>query len=42
VINAFKRNEIFKFQMVTDPENVPPGTDLWKSNMDKDRGEGSE
>ena len=30
VIDAFKKNEIFKFQMVTDPEGVPQGTELWK------------
>ncbi|MDB5192364.1 MAG: biopolymer transporter ExbD [Segetibacter sp.] len=30
VIDAFKKNEQFKFQMVTNPENVPEGTDLWK------------
>jgi biopolymer transport protein ExbD len=30
VIEAFKKNEQFKFQMVTNPENVPIGTDLWK------------
>lgn len=30
VIDAFKKNEIFKFQMITDPENVPTGTDLWR------------
>lgn len=35
VIDAFKKNEIFKFQMITDPENVPPGTDLYKTNMDR-------
>lgn len=35
VINAFKKNEIFKFQMVTDPENVPAGTELHKTNMDR-------
>jgi hypothetical protein len=28
VIDAFKRNEIFKFSMVTDPEGVPEGTAL--------------
>lgn len=28
VIDAFKRNEIFKFSMITDPEGVPPGTAL--------------
>ena len=30
IIDAFKKNEIFKFQMITDPENVPTGTDLWR------------
>jgi len=29
VINAFKRNEFLKFQMVTNPENVPTGTELF-------------
>ena len=33
VINAFKKNEIFKFQMITDPEGVPPGTQLFKKNQ---------
>ena len=35
IIDAFKKNEIFKFSMVTDPENVPAGTDLYKLNMEK-------
>ncbi len=30
VIDAFKKNEILKFQMITDPEGVPPGTELYK------------
>jgi len=30
VMDAFKKNEIFKFQMITDPEGVPAGTDLYK------------
>lgn len=30
VMDAFKKNEIFKFQMITDPEGVPPGTELYK------------
>jgi len=30
VIDAFKKNEIFKFSMITDPEGVPPGTALYK------------
>ena len=33
VIDAFKKNEIFKFQMVTDPEGVPAGTELYKKNL---------
>ena len=33
IITAFKKNEFFKFQMVTNPESVPQGTDLWKSSM---------
>jgi len=30
VIDALRRNEIFKYQLVTDPEGVPVGTDLYK------------
>ncbi len=30
VVSAFKKNAQFKFQMVTNPEGVPMGTDLWK------------
>ncbi len=29
VIASFKRNELLKFQMVTNPENVPVGTELY-------------
>lgn len=36
VIDAFKKNEIFKFQMITDPENVPAGTELFKKNMSRE------
>src|SRR5574343_1210254 len=35
VINAFKKNEIFKFQMITDPENAPEGSDLNNTHMKK-------
>jgi len=28
VIDALKKNDILKFQMITDPENAPPGTEL--------------
>lgn len=30
IIDALRRNEIFKYQLVTDPEGVPVGTDLYK------------
>ncbi len=30
IIIALKKNDFFKFQMVTNPESVPEGTDLWK------------
>ena len=33
VLTAFKKNRQFKFQMVTNPESVPQGSDLWKKNM---------
>ena len=29
----FKKNDLMKFQMITNPENVPAGTDLYKKNM---------
>jgi biopolymer transport protein ExbD len=33
VIDAFKKNDFLKFQMVTSPTSVPVGTDLWKNNQ---------
>jgi biopolymer transport protein ExbD len=30
VIDAFKKNEQFKFSMITDPEGVPAGSELYK------------
>ncbi|GAC1382263.1 MAG: biopolymer transporter ExbD [Ginsengibacter sp.] len=33
VINAFKKNEIFKYQLITNPEGVPVGTALYENNM---------
>jgi biopolymer transport protein ExbD len=33
ILTAFKKNEQFKFQMVTNQVNVPQGTDLYKENM---------
>jgi biopolymer transport protein ExbD len=33
IIDAFKKNDILKFQMITNPEAAPVGTDLWKLNQ---------
>lgn len=33
VIAALKKNDQFKFQMVTNAEGVPEGTDLWRKYM---------
>jgi biopolymer transport protein ExbD len=33
ILTAFKKNEQFKFQMVTNQANVPQGTDLYKENV---------
>jgi biopolymer transport protein ExbD len=33
ILTAFKKNDQFKFQMVTNQANVPAGTDLYKLNM---------
>jgi len=33
VVAALKKNDQFKFQMVTNAEGVPEGTDLWKKYM---------
>jgi hypothetical protein len=33
VLDAFKANDFLKFQMVTSPENVPTGSELWKDNQ---------
>lgn len=32
VIDAMKANELFQFQLVTNPEAVPDGTLLWETN----------
>lgn len=31
VLDALKRNDLLKFQMITDPEGVPPGTAKYQS-----------
>ena len=33
MIDAFKKNDFLKFQMVTNPESVPIGSELWKNNQ---------
>ena len=33
VINAFKKYEIFKYNLITNPEGVPVGTALYENNM---------
>jgi hypothetical protein len=33
VLTAFKRNGIQKFQMVTNPENAPVGSELYQKAM---------
>lgn len=33
VIDAFKKNDFLKFQMITNPESVPLGSELWKNNQ---------
>ena len=33
VIEAFKKNEIFKYQLVTNPEGIPEGSELQKKNL---------
>ncbi|MBO9571370.1 MAG: biopolymer transporter ExbD [Chitinophagaceae bacterium] len=33
VTSALKKNELFKFQVITDPEGVPPGTELYKKTQ---------
>lgn len=34
VIEAFRKNEQFKYQMITDPESVPFGTELYKMRQE--------
>jgi hypothetical protein len=33
IIDALKKNDIMKFSMITNPEAVPAGTDLYKKNL---------
>ena len=33
VINAFKKNDIYKYNLVTNAEDVPEGTVLYEENL---------
>ena len=33
VIEAFKKNDIYKYNLVTNAEDVPAGSELYKKNM---------
>jgi biopolymer transport protein ExbD len=35
VIDAFKKNDLMKFKMITGTEGVPEGTELYKKNMSR-------
>ena len=39
VLTAFKRNNIQKFQMVTNPENAPAGSELYNKSMSGEKQE---
>jgi biopolymer transport protein ExbD len=39
VITAFKKNDFTKFQMVTSPEGIPTGTELWKKTQSGEKRE---
>lgn len=41
ILTAFKKNDQFKFQMVTNPVGVPSGTDLYKENLRRGGGDES-
>jgi biopolymer transport protein ExbD len=35
VIDAFKKNDLMKFKMITNPESVPQESELYKTNQNK-------
>ena len=39
VLTAFKRNNIQKFQMITNPENAPVGSELYQKSMNGEKQE---
>lgn len=34
VIDAFKKNDEYKYNLITNAEDVPPGTELYRKNME--------
>lgn len=39
VIEAFKKNDIFKYNLVTNAEDVPPGTPMYENNLKAQQGQ---
>jgi biopolymer transport protein ExbD len=39
VIDAFKKNDIFKYNLITNAEDVPPGTPMYEANLKAQQGE---
>ncbi|MEO6893960.1 MAG: biopolymer transporter ExbD [Ginsengibacter sp.] len=37
VIDAFKKNDIYKYSLVTSAESVPEGSELYKKNLEQQR-----
>jgi biopolymer transport protein ExbD len=33
VLSAFKKNEVYKYKLLTTPEGIPPGTELYKKTV---------
>jgi len=42
VIDAFKKNDLLKFQMITNPEGVPVGSELYKKNLNPEAAKASQ
>lgn len=37
VIDAFKRNDLYKYNLVTSAESIPEGSELYRKNLDEQR-----
>ncbi|CAN5220881.1 biopolymer transporter ExbD [soil metagenome] len=40
IIEAFKKNDIYKYNLVTNAEDVPEGTELYRKNLERIKEEG--